>query len=154
MNDPGRAVAWSRDGTTWQRSNPGQEIDLGVFPDASGTIEFWLDNCYRDSVSVGPAYFDYVRLYPTEDPAAAERLFEAARWKAATLTKGSADERTVNVTVSASFFRTRSQLACSLWSSRFRKASWPRQITSPYETPMEKRFQANVAPWPAGQTAA
>jgi hypothetical protein len=101
MNDPGRAVAWSRDGTTWQRHNPGQEIDLGVFPDVSGTIEFWLDPCYRDSVSAGPVYFDYVRLYPTEDPAAAERLFEAARWKAATLTKGAVDERTVNVTVSA-----------------------------------------------------
>jgi len=104
MNDPGRTVAWSRDGTAWQRHNPGQEIDLGVFPDVSGTIEFWLDNCYRDSVSVGPAYFDYVRLYPTEDPAAYERLFEAARWKAATLANGSVDERTVNVTVSAPSF--------------------------------------------------
>lgn len=104
MNDPGRVVAWSRDGTTWQRHDAGQEIELGVFPEVDGTIEFWLDNCYRDPVSVGPAYFDYVRLYPTEDPAAAERLFEAARWKAMTLAKGSVDERTVNVTVNAPSF--------------------------------------------------
>src|SRR5207253_180060 len=100
MNDPGRAVAWSRDGASWQRHDAGREIDLGVFPSADGTIEFWLDNCYRDPISAGPVYFDYVRLHPTEDPAAASRLFEAARWKYASLSQGSVDERTINVTVS------------------------------------------------------
>ena len=102
MNDPGRAVAWSRDGASWQRHDAGREIDLGVFPSADGTIEFWLDNCYRDAVSAGPVYFDYVRLYPTEDPAAANRLFEAARWKPANLTKGSVEERTVEVKLAPS----------------------------------------------------
>src|SRR5947207_14038122 len=101
MNDPGRAVAWSRDGSSWQRHDAGHEIDLGVFPSADGTIEFWLDNCYFDPISAGPVYFDYVRLYPTEDSAAASRLFEAARWKSANLSKGSVDERTINVTVRA-----------------------------------------------------
>ena len=73
---------------------------MGIFPSADGIIEFWLDNCYRDSISAGPVYFDYVRLHPTDDSEAASRLFEAARWKPATSTKGSIDERTVNVTVS------------------------------------------------------
>ncbi len=104
MNDPGRAVAWSRDGSSWKRHDAGQEIDLGIFPAADGTIEFWLDNCYRDPISAGPVYFDYVRLYPTEDPAAAKRLFQAAQWKPANLTQGSIDERAVSVTVSAPAF--------------------------------------------------
>jgi hypothetical protein len=99
MNDPGRAVAVSRDGVNWQRHDAGREVDLGDFPSTDGIIEFWLDNCYRDPVSAGPAYFDYVRLYPTEDPGAAKALFEAARWKAGPLKKGATDERTVNLTV-------------------------------------------------------
>lgn len=101
MNDPGRAIAWSRDGSTWQRHAAGQEVDLGVFPGDDGVIEFWIDACYRDSISTGPAYFDYVRLHPIDDPAAIERLFEAARWKSTIPDRGSVDERAVNVTVSA-----------------------------------------------------
>jgi hypothetical protein len=104
MNDPGRSIAWSRDGKTWHRHEAGQEIDLGIFPREDGLIEFWIDACYRDPISPGPAYFDYVRLYPVEDPAAVERLFEAARWKAQPLARGSVPRREVNVTVRAPQF--------------------------------------------------
>jgi hypothetical protein len=104
MNDPGRAIAWSRDGNRWQRHAAGQEIDLGVFPEENGVIEFWLDACYRDPLSAGPAYFDYVRLHPVDDQAAAERLFQAARWKSTIPNRGSVDERVTNVAVSAPLF--------------------------------------------------
>lgn len=104
MNDPGRAVAWSRDGVKWQRHEAGKEIDLGEFPSTDGVVEFWLDACYRDPITAGPAYFDYVRLYPLDDPQAAQRLFEAARWTKANFTRGSAEERVVEIRVDAPAF--------------------------------------------------
>jgi hypothetical protein len=78
LNDPGRAVAVSVDGKTWRRFAGGQEAELGVLPVRDGVLELWVDACYRDPVSVGPVYFDYVRLLPEDDPASDERLFRSA----------------------------------------------------------------------------
>jgi hypothetical protein len=104
MNDPGRAVAVSLDGKSWKRYEGGREADLGVLPMKDGVIELWIDACYRDPVSVGSAYFDYVRLMPEDDPAADERLFLAAWRKPPETVRGSADERRVPVTVRAPQF--------------------------------------------------
>ena len=69
VSDPGRSVAVSLDGTNWKRYEGGSEIDLGTRELDDGVVEFWLDACYRDPMSVGPAYFDYVRLSPAKDAA-------------------------------------------------------------------------------------
>ena len=79
LNDPGRAVAVSVDGRSWRRFAGGSEADLGVLPLTEGIAELWVDACYRDPVSQGPVYFDYLRLMPVDKAASAERLFEAAR---------------------------------------------------------------------------
>lgn len=104
VNDPGRAVAISPDGKNWRRYEGGQEVDLGTLSAASGFLEFWVDACYRDPVSVGPVYFDYVRVFPAEDPASVERLFSAARRKPAALARGSVEEKRVSVRIQAPRF--------------------------------------------------
>ena len=48
-----------------------------MFDASAGQIEFWIDACYRDPVSAGPAYFDYIRVFPADDASAADRLFRA-----------------------------------------------------------------------------
>lgn len=104
ISDPGRAVAVSLDGKSWKRYEGGREAELGVLPMKDGVIELWIDACYRDPVSVGPVYFDYVRLVPEDDPATDERLFLAAQRKPPGTVRGSADERRVSVTVRAPQF--------------------------------------------------
>jgi YetA-like protein len=101
LNDPGRAIAVSRDGKTWKRYKGGEEAGLGRFDAPSGEIEFWLDACYRDPVSAGPAYFDYIRVFPADDSAAADRLFRAARQNPPPSPRGSAQEWRVDVTAHA-----------------------------------------------------
>ncbi|MDO8543040.1 MAG: hypothetical protein Q7S40_21555 [Opitutaceae bacterium] len=104
ISDPGRPVAVSVDGTTWRRCDPGEEIALGTLPMADGVLEFWLDACYVDAVTPGPAYFDYVRLTPTMHAPDIERIFAAARVKAPPLARGTVDERKVLITVDAPVF--------------------------------------------------
>jgi hypothetical protein len=104
MNDPGRAVAISLDGQHWKRYEGGQEIELGTLPAADSYIEIWVDACYRDPVSAGPVYFDYIRLFPRDDPAADERLFHAAHHVLPTLTRGSVDEKSVAIYFAAPAF--------------------------------------------------
>jgi hypothetical protein len=104
LSDPGRAVAVSLDGKSWKRYEGGREADLGVLPMKDGVIELWMDACYRDPVSVGPVYFDYVRVMPEDDPAADERIFQAARRKPVGTVRGTAEEKRVAVTVKAPQF--------------------------------------------------
>lgn len=104
LNDPGRAIAVSLDGRNWRRHEGGQEADLGTLSAAGGWLEFWVDACYRDPVSVGPVYFDYVRVFPAEDPASVERLFLAARRKPAVPTRGSVEDKKVRVRFQAPRF--------------------------------------------------
>ena len=104
MSDPGRAVAVSLDGKKWKRYEGGSEIRLGVLPMADGVIELWVDACYRDPVSVGPVYFDYVRLLPTLGAESVERLFAAARQQPGRLQKGSVAEKTVSMSITAPRF--------------------------------------------------
>jgi hypothetical protein len=104
MNDPSRAVAVSVDGKTWRRVEGGKEPDLGVMPAKDGIIEVWVDACYRDPVTAGPVYFDYVRLMPEDVPEADERLFQAARRKAPGQVHGSVERKQVQVTVRAPRF--------------------------------------------------
>lgn len=101
INDPGRAVAVSLDGNTWQRFEGGDEIELGTLAAADGIVEFWIDACYRDPVSVGPAYFDYVRLVPAIDAPSIDRIFAAAKKKPEPAMRGSAEERRVTIAVDA-----------------------------------------------------
>ena len=104
LNDPGRAVAVSVDGKTWKRFEGGNEAELGVLEAGDAQIELWLDACYRDPVTAGPAYFDYVRLFPTDHAASVDRLFKAARRTPGHLARGSVDRKRVPVTVEAPAF--------------------------------------------------
>jgi hypothetical protein len=101
VSDPGRAVALSLDGANWTRHEGGREIDLGVRDLKEGVVEFWLDACYRDRVSVGPIYFDYVRLSPAANPAFVETLVGRALQKPVRRLRGSVDEKAVTITVRA-----------------------------------------------------
>src|SRR5687768_568778 len=89
-SDPGRPVAVSLDGQTWRRCDPGQEINFGALPMADGIFEFWIDACYVDAVTPGPAYFDYVRLTPVVHAPDIDRIFAAARVKVPQVTRGRA----------------------------------------------------------------
>ena len=100
LNDPGRALAVSRDGRNWKRFEGGEEAELGRFDVADGWLELWIDACYRDRLSPGPAYFDYIRVLPEDDSTPAERLFKAARQTPSPVT-GSATEKRVTVMVPA-----------------------------------------------------
>ena len=104
MNDPGRAVAISLDGKSWKRHQGGSEISLGTFGAESGTIEFWVDACYRDPVSTGPVYFDYVRIYPTPDAPSVDRLLAAALRRPDKLVRTAAENRETGITVSGPQF--------------------------------------------------
>lgn len=104
MNDPGRAVAVSLDGKTWKRFEGGAEAELGQIDGRSGAIQFWVDACYRDPVSSGPAYFDYVRIFPVDEAPSVERLFAAALQKPTEPRRGSVDEKRIAVTVQAPRF--------------------------------------------------
>ena len=104
VSDPGRSVAVSLDGKEWKHHEGGQEIELGTLPMTNGVVEFWLDACYRDPVSAGPVYFDYIRLVPVPDGAANDRLFAAARHKPTRLAHGASAETKVTVSVSAPRF--------------------------------------------------
>jgi len=99
MNDPGRAVAVSSDGKTWKRFEGGAEAELGRIEADKGTIELWVDACYRDRISVGPVYFDYIRLFPVDHAPSVDRLVAAARQDPPKLTRGSVDEKKFEVTV-------------------------------------------------------
>jgi len=101
VSDPGRAAALSLDGKTWKRYEGGSEIALGDLEMRDGVLEFWLDACYRDPVTAGPVYFDYVRMMPALGAPSVDRLFEAARKKPQPIHKGSVEERRVAVTVNA-----------------------------------------------------
>ena len=95
ISDPGASVAVSLDGRSWKRYEGGSEIDLGTRDLDDGVVEFWLDACYRDPVSVGPAYFDYVRLSPAKDAACRRRaLGNAPGRRPANRIAGSVEERT------------------------------------------------------------
>jgi hypothetical protein len=104
LNDPGRAVAVSLDGKSWKRYEGAREAELGTLAAKDGFIDLWVDACYRDPVTAGPVYFDYVRLYPAEDTASVERLFAAARRKPASAVRGTADRRTVRIQAGAPRF--------------------------------------------------
>ena len=104
MNDPGRAVAVSLDGRTWKRFDGGQEAALGNVDMPDGTFEMWVDACHRDATSVGPVYFDYVRLMPVDKAPSATRLFEAAAKSPAQISRGTVDEKKVRVSFSAPRF--------------------------------------------------
>lgn len=101
LNDPGRSVAVSLDGKTWKRFDGGAEAELGQVDSGDGTIELWVDACYRDSISAGPVYFDYIRLYPVDNAPSVDRLFALARQDPPKLTRGSVDRKEFTVTVNA-----------------------------------------------------
>ena len=99
LNDPGRAIAVSIDGKAWKRFEGGAEVDLGTVAAKGGVLEFWVDNPYRDPITVGPAYFDYVRILPKDNAPSVERLFQAAKQSPAAPARGSVEERRVAVKI-------------------------------------------------------
>ena len=104
LNDPGRAVAVSVDGKTWKRFEGGSEAEVGVLEASDEHIELWLDACYRDPVTAGPVYFDYVRLFPADHAPSVERLFNAARQSPVPPARSTVDRKRVPVTVEAPAF--------------------------------------------------
>lgn len=104
MNDPGRAVAVSLDGKAWKRFEGGAEAELGQIEADDGTIDVWVDACYRDRVSAGPAYFNYLRLFPVDHAASVDRLFAAARRRPPDASRGSADEKKFTIAVDGARF--------------------------------------------------
>jgi hypothetical protein len=89
------------DGVEWKRFEGGEEIDLGVLPMKDGVLDFWLDACFRDPVSPGPAYFDYVRLMPVADTPRAAALAAAAMKKPPHVEASRVDERRVAISLPA-----------------------------------------------------
>jgi hypothetical protein len=152
MNDPGRAVAVSLDGKTWQRFEGGQEAALGKVAMSDGVFEMWVDNCYRDPVSTGPVYFDYVRLMPVDKAPSATRLFEAAAKRPAPAARGTADERKLRVRFSAPRFAHGTN-----WPVRASVPIPPGELVSPDNatildsggTPIPTQNRA-LATWPDG----
>lgn len=104
VSDPGRACALSTDGKSWTRHEGGQEIDLGTVPLDDGRLDLWIDPCYRDLISIGPVYFDYVRLIPARDRKARARLFAAAVRKPGEPPKGKVGPFRVEITVQGPSF--------------------------------------------------
>jgi hypothetical protein len=104
LNDPGRAIAVSLDGRVWQRFEGGEEVDLGTVVGRGGALDLWIDAPYRDPVSAGPVYFDYVRLLPRDDAARNRAFVAAARRKRSAAPGESAGERRVPITVSAPLY--------------------------------------------------
>ncbi len=100
LSDPGRAIAVSLDGKQWRRFEGGSEAELGTIESTDGVVEFWVDACYRDPISCGPVYFDYVRLVPIDHASSAERLCELARRRPAPVAGGWVERREVAVSVS------------------------------------------------------
>lgn len=101
LNDPGRSVAISTDGRTWKRYDGGDEPDLGTIAAEDGFIDFYVDACFRDAVSAGPAYFDYVRLFPRDGAPNVETLFRRAQQTPVAPARGTVDDRTVAIRVAA-----------------------------------------------------
>lgn len=100
INDPGRAVALSTDGVTFKRYEGGQEIEIKL--DAvSGQFDLWFDAAFRDPITAGPVYFDYVRLYPMNDDASNQRLLKAALRKPASDPRKLAQSQTVAIQINA-----------------------------------------------------
>ncbi len=152
MNDPGRAVAVSVDGKTWKRYDGGEEAELGVLPASNGVIELWVDACYRDAVSAGTVYFDYVRLFARDDPASDDRLFQAAFHKPPVPTRGSVDEKHVAVKVQAPVFAagTNWPVRCSLPIPRGELASAANAtVLDAQSKPVATQNRA-MAVWPDG----
>jgi hypothetical protein len=104
LNDPGRAVAISLDGKSWTRFDGGSEAALGVVDLPDGVLDLWVDACYRDPISAGPAYLHYVRLIPTEGAASVDRHYGAALQRTPTLERGSVEEKRVDVRVRGAQF--------------------------------------------------
>jgi len=63
-----RVLGYSLDGGNWLRSAGGKETPLGLIHIADGTFELWVDDCFATPGQIGPAYYDYIRLEPTDPP--------------------------------------------------------------------------------------
>ncbi len=64
VSAPGRPLAWSLDGRTWQRYQGG-ELDLGLRHLPDGRFEIWIDDRYAAPPgNPGPGYYDYLRFVP------------------------------------------------------------------------------------------
>lgn len=113
VNDPGRAVAVSFDGENWQRYDGGAEISLGELDLADGKLELWVDACYRDPVTEGPAYFDYVRLIPSMGAESYQQLLAAAKQPSEHDPGSEVTQRDVAVSVQAPLFE-----AANKWPGR------------------------------------
>ena len=69
LNAPGRPLAFSRDGVSWERLPGDRGSGLGLIEVRDSRFEFWLDDRYADDLNPGPTYADFIRFMPVEDPA-------------------------------------------------------------------------------------
>lgn len=92
---PSRALAFSRDGQNWERLPSKQLPNLGVLTIRGPDFEFWLDDRDAEPGNPGPAYVDFIRFLPVEDPA--YTMADCPR--PGTLPRGSQEHRSVPLTV-------------------------------------------------------
>lgn len=95
LSIPGRTLAFSRDGQKWEKLTAKQLPDLGVINVPGPEFEFWLDDRFVEPGNPGPAYADFIRFLPVEDPA----YTMAACAKPTPLPNGSQQRRSVPITV-------------------------------------------------------
>lgn len=95
LSAPGRAIAFSRDGAAWQRLPGNAPAFLGRMTVVEPWFEFWLDDRFAEPANPGPAYADFIRFMPVEDPACTMAPAPAPGAPA----RGSVEVRRVSLTV-------------------------------------------------------
>ncbi len=78
VSNPGRALAYSRNGKTWFKHSSG-ELCLGTHHVTDGRFELWVDDRYAyPQDRPGPGYYDYLRFVPV--PASAQQVERHLVW--------------------------------------------------------------------------
>lgn len=105
LNNPGRAVAISTDGDNWKKYLGGSEIKLAAKIVGDSGLNIWIDACYRDKITAGPCYFDYVRLIPSMNAPSVDKFYAAALNNTSPATGEQVNHRDIEITVESPLFQ-------------------------------------------------